>query len=192
MMSCNTSTYCCKWDGVTCDRSTGDVAGLDVSCGMLKGTIHPNTSSSFFNLPHLHKLNLAYNDFTEQLPRKIVRKLENTNLYNTRLNGKLPRYIFNLHSLEIIDLSFYYFTSDIPSEISLNLRHLTSLDLRSNKLSGTLPSWLFTSTSLVVPSLSFNMFSGKVPFQSFALPSLEDIDLGHNNQLAGHIDMQTF
>ncbi|PWA45255.1 receptor like protein 52 [Artemisia annua] len=36
-----------------------------------------------------------------------------------------------------------------------------------------------------------NMFNGKVPFESFGLPSLKRLELSHN-QLAGHIDVQTF
>ena len=51
MMSWNTSTDCCNWEGVICDDSTGDVIGLDLTCGMLQGTIHPE--SSLFNLTHL-------------------------------------------------------------------------------------------------------------------------------------------
>ncbi|GKG14005.1 leucine-rich repeat-containing protein [Tanacetum coccineum] len=35
------------------------------------------------------------------------------------------------------------------------------------------------------------MFSGNVPFESFALPSLQELSLRYN-QLAGQIDMQTF
>ncbi|KAJ0705255.1 putative leucine-rich repeat-containing, plant-type, leucine-rich repeat domain superfamily [Helianthus annuus] len=37
MKNWNTSTDCCDWNGVTCDHSTGDVIGLDLSCGMLQG-----------------------------------------------------------------------------------------------------------------------------------------------------------
>ncbi|GJR14805.1 leucine-rich repeat-containing protein [Tanacetum coccineum] len=268
MMNWNTNTDCCNWKGVTCDRSTGDVIGIDVNCGMLKGTIHPN--SSLFNLPHLQKLNLAFNDFHgSQIPSEIGRfsnslthlnlshcglsgqvppditllhklvsldisnylklgphvfinmfqnftnleelsleevnissvlpaaidissSLKLLNLPNTRLKGKLPHYIFNLHSLKTLDLSLNDFTGDIPLEIKVNLTHLTYLDLSSNKLSGTLPSWLFTSPSLEYLFLYNNMFSGNVPFESFALPSLKILDLTRNNQLSGHTDVQTF
>ncbi|PWA64408.1 Leucine-rich repeat-containing protein [Artemisia annua] len=119
MMNWNTSTDCCNWDGVECDDSTGDVIRLYLFCGMLQGTIHPD--SSLFNLTHL-----------------------------------------------------------------------TSLILSFNNLNGTLPSWLFTSPSLEFLFLNDNMFSGNVPFDSFALPSLKELDLGGNNQLAGHTDVQTF
>ncbi|GJY36970.1 leucine-rich repeat-containing protein [Tanacetum coccineum] len=253
MMSWNTSTDCCIWNGVTCDRSTGDVIGIDLGCGMLSGTFHPN--SSLFNLPHLQTLNLAFNDFDGfQIPSEIGRfsnslthlnlsycglsgqvppditllhklvsldlsanydlklephvfinmlrnftnleelslafvnissvlptslnissSLKLLNLAASRLQGKLPHYIFNLQSLETLDLSGNPFTGDIPSKIPVNLTHM---DLSFNNLNGTLPSWLFTSPSLEYLDLRYNMFSGNVPFESFALPSLKRLDLG--------------
>ncbi|PWA56743.1 Leucine-rich repeat-containing protein [Artemisia annua] len=122
----------------------------------------------------------------------ISSSLKFLNLHRTGLQGKLPHYIFNLHSLETLDLSFNSFTGDIPSKLSVNLTHLTYLDLSKNyKLNGTLPSWLFTSPSLEILFLSYNMFSGNVPFESFALPSLKILELSQN-QLAGQIDVQTF
>nr|GEX59968.1 leucine-rich repeat-containing protein [Tanacetum cinerariifolium] len=265
----NTSTDCCNWNGVTCDDSTGDVIGLDVSCGLLKGTIHPN--SSLFNLPHLQRLNLAYNRFDDsEIPSEIGRfsnslthlnlfdcgfsgqvptditflhklvsldlssnynlkfrqdvfinmfrnfthleelsleavnissvlpdrlnissSLKLLNLQHTEMKGKLPHYIFNLHSLETLDLRGNSFTGDIPSKISANLTRLTYFDLSTNRLNGTLPSWLFTSPSLQYLRFYSNMFSGKVPFESFALPSLKELYLSFN-QLGGQIDKQTF
>ncbi|KAL7250037.1 hypothetical protein ACSBR1_012104 [Camellia fascicularis] len=54
------SGNCCSWDGVECDKDTGHVIGLDLSSSFLRGSI--NSSSSLFNLVHLQRLNLAYND----------------------------------------------------------------------------------------------------------------------------------
>ncbi|GKC99296.1 leucine-rich repeat-containing protein [Tanacetum coccineum] len=272
MMSWNTSTDCCIWKGVTCDRSTGDVIGIDLRKEFLSGIIHPN--SSLFNLPHLQTLNLAFNNFTgSQIPSEIARfsnslthldlsdcgfsgqvpaditllhklvsldlslyseddhlklephvfinmlrnftnleelslegvnissvlptslnissSLKLLNLELTGLQGTLPHYIFNLQSLETLDLILNQFTGDIPSKISVNLTHLTSLRLSYNKLNGTLPSWLFTSPSLEYLFLDDNMFSGNVPFELFALPLLKLLDLS-DNQLGGQIDVQTF
>ncbi|PWA68130.1 Leucine-rich repeat-containing protein [Artemisia annua] len=271
MMTWNTTSDCCNWDGITCDYSTGDVIGIDVSCGMLKGTINPN--SSLFNLPYLQALNLAFNDFhgsqipceirmfsdslthlnlshcafsgqvppditllhglvsldlsfnyfnyitglklgphvfinmfrnftnLEELSLRFVNissvlhtslnissSLKLLDLFGAQLKGKLPHSIFNIHSLETLDLSYNDFTGDIPSDISVNL---TSLSLVGNKLNGTLPSWLFTSPSLEYLNLYDNMFSGNVPFESFSLSSINLLALDHN-QLAGQIDVQTF
>uniref|UniRef100_A0A2N9HB38 Leucine-rich repeat-containing N-terminal plant-type domain-containing protein n=1 Tax=Fagus sylvatica TaxID=28930 RepID=A0A2N9HB38_FAGSY len=54
-------TDCCGWDGITRDKMTGYVIGIDLSCSGLEGPIHPN--STLFSLRHLQKLNLAYNYF---------------------------------------------------------------------------------------------------------------------------------
>ncbi|PWA70795.1 Leucine-rich repeat-containing protein [Artemisia annua] len=147
----------------------------------------------FRNFTNLEELSLGDVNISLVLPTSlnISSSLKLLNLFNTRLQGILPHYIFNLHSLETLKLSGNSFTCDIPSEISVNATHLTSLDLSVNKLNGTLPSWLFTSPSLEILNLYSNMFSGNVPFESFSLPSLQVLDLA-NNQLVGHTDMLTF
>lgn len=93
MMNWNKNSDCCNWDGVTCDDSTGDVIGIDVSCGRLQGTIHPN--SSLFNLPHLQTLNLAYNNLGGlQIPREIgsfSNSLTHLNLSGCYFFGQVPR-----------------------------------------------------------------------------------------------------
>ncbi|XLR37315.1 hypothetical protein S83_021975, partial [Arachis hypogaea] len=55
-------TDCCEWDGVTCDTTSGHVIGLDLSCSMLEGEFHPN--STLFHVTHLQQLNLAFNNFS--------------------------------------------------------------------------------------------------------------------------------
>ncbi|PWA88278.1 Leucine-rich repeat-containing protein [Artemisia annua] len=135
----------------------------------------------FRNFTNLEELSLERINIPSVLPTNISSSLKLLNLPSIGLHGKLPHYIFNFHSLETLDLSYNNFTGDIPSDISVNLTHLTYLDLSSNKLNGTLPSWLFTLPSLKHLSLSGNMFSGNVPFESFALPSLKDLDLSYNS-----------
>ncbi|PWA96973.1 Leucine-rich repeat-containing protein [Artemisia annua] len=169
MMSWNTSTDCCNWNGITCDYSTGDVIGLDVSCGMLSGTIHPN--SSLFNLPHLQKLNLAFNWFIEQLPREIG-----------RLNGTLPSWLFTSPSLEYLSLSYNMFSGKVPFE-SFSLPSLQVLDLRYNQLAGQIDVQTFQQlTNLTYVDLSFNNFSGEWELDTLlsSLTNLEKLDLSYN------------
>ncbi|GKA73495.1 leucine-rich repeat-containing protein, partial [Tanacetum coccineum] len=219
MMSWNTSTDCCIWNGVTCDRSTGDVIGIDLSCGMLSGAFHPN--SSLFNLPHLQTLNLAFNDFDGfQIPSEIGRfsnSLTHLNLSHCRLSGQVPPDITLLHKLVSLDLSFNYVDDDLKLEphVFINmLRNFTNLEVLSLddvNISSVLPTSLNISSSLKLLNLHFTRLQGKlpdyifnlqsletnsqaignVPFESFALPSLKRLDLSYN-QLAGQIDVQTF
>ncbi|PWA35612.1 Leucine-rich repeat-containing protein [Artemisia annua] len=148
----------------------------------------------FQNFTNLEQLSLRGVNISSVLLDRlnISSSLRLLNLFQTGTKGKLPHYIFNFRSLETLTLGVNDFTGDLPSEISVNLKHLTFLDLQCNKLNGTLPSWLFTSPSLEYLLLWNNTFSGKVPFESFSLPSLKKLYLSHNNQLAGQIDVQTF
>ncbi|GKA32182.1 leucine-rich repeat-containing protein [Tanacetum coccineum] len=292
MMTWNTSTDCCNWNGVTCNYSTGDVIGLDVSCGMLSGTINPN--SSLFNLPHLQRLNLAFNYFSEQLPGEIRRfsnslthlnisfclfsgqvptditllsklvsldlsenhfdlklhvlnnmfhnftnleklslasahissvlptslnissSLKLLNLGYTKLQGKLPRYFFNLHSLEGLYLYGNYFTSDIPPETSLpklvnlhigqndlriephninsllkNSTLLESLHLYHCSLMGSLPESIFNLRHLNYLDLSDNNLNGILPSQLFTLPSLVHVSI-EDNMFSGNVQFDSF
>ncbi|GJY85134.1 leucine-rich repeat-containing protein [Tanacetum coccineum] len=174
---------------------------LDLSGNQLVGHTDVQTFRRLTNLTHV---GLSYNNFSGELEiggvnissalpdrLNISSSLKLLNLADTGLKGKLPHYIFNLHSLETLDLYSNTLTGDIPSDISVSLTHLTYLRLSYNRLTGTLPSWLFTSPSLEYLGLSGNMFSGNVPFELFALPSLKALGLS-DNQLVGHTDVQTF
>ncbi|KAL4637005.1 hypothetical protein ACB092_03G049600 [Castanea dentata] len=52
---------CCSWDGVTCNTKTGQVVGPNLSYSWLYGPLSPK--SNLFNLHHLQKFDLSYNDF---------------------------------------------------------------------------------------------------------------------------------
>jgi hypothetical protein len=62
MKSWKADSDCCSWDGVTCDPENGHVVGLNLTNSWLNGRL--NSNSSLFSLRHLHKLNLALNNFT--------------------------------------------------------------------------------------------------------------------------------
>ncbi|XP_070052681.1 receptor-like protein 9DC3 [Nicotiana tomentosiformis] len=154
-ISWNQSTNCCTWDGVTCDRITGQITGLDLSCSQLHGTIDSN--STLFQLSHLRKLNLAYNNFS---PSQISRKF-----------GWFP-------SLTHLNLSHSSFSGRIPSEVSY-LSKLISLDL-----SAALPSNF--SSSLEILNLLSTRLSVKFPDDIFHLSKLQKLNLGSNSELRGH------
>ena len=85
------------------------MVSLDLSNGSLYGSI--NSSSSLFQLVHLQKLNLAYNNFN---------------------HSEIPIGVGWLSKLTDLNLSCFGFLGEIP-EI-LQLSKLVSLDLYSNPL----------------------------------------------------------
>ncbi|KAI7737353.1 hypothetical protein M8C21_028816, partial [Ambrosia artemisiifolia] len=181
MMNWNTSTNCCDWNGVTCDHSTGDVIGLDLSCGMLLGTIHPNTT--LFHLPRLQRLNLAYNDFFDsQLPADIGRlsnSLTHLNISYCGFTGQVPTDISHLHKLVSLDLSRNEFTV-LPTNLNISSSSLKLLNLQNTGLQGNLPHNIFSLQSLETLDLLWNSLTGHIPSEISLLPKLVYLDLSAN------------
>ncbi|KAL1174381.1 hypothetical protein V6Z11_A04G007700 [Gossypium hirsutum] len=102
-------TDCCSWDGVTCDHLNAHVISLDLSCNWLYGNFPSNTT--LFHLPHLHKLNLAYNDFNlSKIPSEFGQftSLFYLNLSNTGFVGEVPSQVSRLSKLVSLDLSWIH------------------------------------------------------------------------------------
>ncbi|KAI5345039.1 hypothetical protein L3X38_012916 [Prunus dulcis] len=85
------NSSCCSWDGVECDEMTGHVIGLNLSSSYLHGSFDSN--SSFFSLVHLQRLNLSDNNFN---------------------HSQFPSSIRNFPGLTHLDLSFSFFSGQVP------------------------------------------------------------------------------
>ncbi|KAL6314326.1 hypothetical protein AAG906_019027 [Vitis piasezkii] len=189
-------TNCCSWDGVTCNRVTDLVIGLDLSCSGLYGTIDSN--SSLFLLPHLRRLNLAFNDFNKMThlnlsfsgfslhctcskPNKVAEtsstrfpdddlQLPNLKVLklkgNHDLSGNFPKFNES-NSMLLLDLSSTNFSGELPSSIGIP-NSLESLDLSFTNFSGELPSSIGSLKSLESLDLSSTQFSGSFLFGSLA------------------------
>ncbi|XP_022640763.1 receptor-like protein 12 [Vigna radiata var. radiata] len=102
--SWNPSNDCCGWIGVSCDKE-GHVTSLDLSGELITGGF--GNSSSLFSLQHLHKLNLAFNNFSSVIPFGF-NKLENLtylNLSCAGFLGQIPIEISQMTRLVTLDLS---------------------------------------------------------------------------------------
>ncbi|TYG72096.1 hypothetical protein ES288_D05G452700v1 [Gossypium darwinii] len=184
-------TDCCSWDGVTCDHLNAHVIALDLSCSWLSGNFPSNTT--LFLLPHLQKLNLAYNDFNlSKIPSEFGRftSLFYLNLSYTGslslafcdLQGKFPKNIFDLPNLNLLnlggnqnlnlehlDLSFVSFSTEFIDSVD-NLQALKYLDLSGNSF--------FQGLSLILGGANF---FGGLPDWMGNLVSLKVLDLSHSN-----------
>ncbi|XP_021288780.1 receptor-like protein 12 [Herrania umbratica] len=205
---------CCSWDGVTCDNIKGQVIGLDLSCNCLYGSFPSN--SSLFHLPHLQKLNLAFNYFNfSKMSTNFGRftSLLHLNL-SYSLTGQVPSQVSHLSKLVSLDLSRNYLQtldkhtfeglvenltevrqlfldginmSSINPNVLMNLSSsLRTLSLNDCDLQGKFPENIFRLSQLNDLGLSWNYFSGRIPSSIINLRQLEFLDIS-NNQLEGSI-----
>ncbi|KAL3323068.1 hypothetical protein AABB24_040262 [Solanum stoloniferum] len=164
--SWNESRDCCTWDGVTCDLLNGHVFRLDLSCSLLRGSIHPN--SSLFQLHHLHTLNLAYNHFYySSIPHSIgqLMNLRHLNLSHSHFDGKIPTEIAYLSNLVSLDLSDGYELQLDQRTFETMLHNFTNLELLALPL-GDISSPIY----YIHPNSSF-----------FQLHHLHTLNLYNNN-----------
>ncbi|KAL3530210.1 hypothetical protein ACH5RR_009532 [Cinchona calisaya] len=184
---------CCKWDGVTCDKITGHIIGLDLSCSCLQGVIRPN--SSLFGLSHLQRLNLAQNDFTgSQISPEFgsLRGLTHLNLSSSNFDGEIPSEILHLSNLVSLDLSgtYRYFSPYVrnePCNFETKLQNLTNLrvlSLARVEISSKV-TFINLSSSLTYLDLSSTGLFGNFPSNVFHLPDLQVLLLDSNTNLAG-------
>ncbi|XP_040362894.1 receptor-like protein 6 [Rosa chinensis] len=189
---------CCRWSGVTCERVTGHVSGLNLSFGGLQGILHSN--SSLFSLGHLKMLDLSYNDFMgSSISSKFGGFVSMTylRLSHSNFTGKIPSEISQLSKLVSLKLCSGLVSLG-PHEkttidtltmkgIALNLTSLRVLILNSVDMSSVVPeSFLNLSSSLTSLFLFDCNLRGKFPGTLFHLPNLEELDLRGNTNLTGY------
>ncbi|KAI5570059.1 hypothetical protein POPTR_011G054500v4 [Populus trichocarpa] len=179
-------TDCCLWDGVSCDLKTGHVTGLDLSCSMLYGTLHPN--NSLFSLHHLQQLDLSFNDFNSSHVSSRFGQFSNLthlNLSSSDLAGQVPLEVSHLSKLVSLDLSWNNDLSLEPicfDELVRNLTNLRELDLSRVNMSLVVPDSLMNlSSSLSSLKLNYCRLQGKLPSSMGKFKHLQSLDLGENN-----------
>ncbi|KAG6404598.1 hypothetical protein SASPL_136848 [Salvia splendens] len=187
----NESSECCKWYGVECDAS-GYVVSLQLDGEGIYGGI--GDSSSLFKFNYLQKLNLAYNDLNDPIPKGIgnLTYLTHLNLSNAGFVGQVPSEILSLTRLASLDISDIY--GNHPSleqqnlemivqnlselrELYLDGVNITSSDERrkwSHNISPYLPN-------LTVLSMEFCYLNGSLPKSFWHLHSLSILRLDYNN-----------
>ncbi|XP_020268664.1 LRR receptor-like serine/threonine-protein kinase FLS2 [Asparagus officinalis] len=104
-------------------------------------------------------------------------------LHRRGISGKLSGSLFNLTSLQTLDLSDNLFEGSFPQSGFENLAKLTYLDLSNNSFEGSFPQSGFENlTQLTHLDLSGNNFEGSFPQSGFEnLTQLTYLDLSSNS-----------
>jgi hypothetical protein len=110
---------------------------LDLSFNGLQGSIPiPSTPSELIFLDY------SNNEFFSIEPNFVGRYLRNAisiNLSKNKLSGHIPLSVCSLNNLQIMDLSYNYFSGPIPSCLMKKADLMSILRLRENKFHGVLP-----------------------------------------------------
>lgn len=197
MNSWKQGSNCCEWQGVECDAENGQVIGLDLSDGGLLGPL--NSSSRLFSLRHLHKLNLARNDFIySKIPSEFGQlvRLTHLDLSYSSFSGEIPleiTWLPNLVSLRIYGGPVIEEECPLCLRISnlgvfvQNITNLRELDLGFLSISSSVPKVLGNLTTLTSLTLQDCQLHGEFPHGIFLLPNLQTLKVSHNELLTGDI-----
>ncbi|KAL6626811.1 hypothetical protein ACP70R_030537 [Stipagrostis hirtigluma subsp. patula] len=135
-------------------------------------------SSSLVSMESLFFLDLSSNRLEGNVPIPQVTYLD---LSKNKLNGHIPSSICTARKLQMLDLSYNYFSGLIPS--CLTQCNLTILKLRGNQLQGALPDNIGEGCRLQTLDFSSNYIEGKLPRSLSNCQDLGLLDVS-NNQIA--------
>ncbi|XP_048430900.1 receptor-like protein 7 [Pyrus x bretschneideri] len=194
---------------------------LDISQSYYNGDRKPLESPKFSmllqNLSNLMVLNLDRNNLSAPVPGFFANfsKLTTLSLRDCGLRGTFPKQIFQVPTLQTVDLSsnmeLLVSLPEFPKNGSLrslilswtsfsgllhdsigNLNMLSTLELSGCNFTGSIPKSIVNLTKLVDLDLSSNMFNGPISSIHWEnLINLESLEL-HNNQLVGSIPSSLF
>ncbi|KAB2621917.1 receptor-like protein 12 [Pyrus ussuriensis x Pyrus communis] len=200
------------------DQSLAKLQSLSV---IQLGGFHNNISGQipefFSNFSNLTVLNLDRNNISAPVPGFFANfsKLTTLSLAGCGLRGTFPKQIFQVPTLQTIDLScnteLHGSLPEFPKNGSLrslilsqtsfsgllhdsigNLNMLSTLDLSKSNFTGSIPKSIGNLTKLVDLKLSSNMFNGSISSIHWEnLINLVDLRL-YDNQLVGSIPSSLF
>ncbi|XWS19371.1 hypothetical protein CRYUN_Cryun31cG0009900 [Craigia yunnanensis] len=119
--------------------------------------------------PNLTSLNLAFNNFSGNLPYSIssMATLTYLNVSRNSFSLSVGDIFANLADLGTLDLSFNNFSGDLPGSFS-SLSNLSMLYMQNNQLTGSLN--ILSGLPLTTLNVAKNNFSGWIPQELFSVP----------------------
>ncbi|KAM4085111.1 hypothetical protein ACJW30_10G002100 [Castanea mollissima] len=141
-------------------------------------------------LPSLLELRLSYcypSGFVPPMPSSInFSSLTTLDLsWNSFENTSILFWVFGLHNLVSLDLSYNHFQGSIPVHLQ-NLTSLRYLDLSGNAFNSSIPNWLYSFSHLEFLNLGYNDLQGRISSAIGNLTSVISIDLS-SNELEGKV-----
>ena len=163
---------------------------LDLSCSLLFGTIHSN--STLFHFPHLQRLNLAFKNFSgSSVLDRFGRfsSLTHLNLSESGFSGLISPEISHLSNLVSLDFTWNEGAEFAPHGFDSRVQNLTKLQklhLSGISISSVFPNSLLNRSSLISLDLSECGLYGRFPDNDIHLPKLELLNLWENFNLNGN------
>ncbi|XP_062005625.1 receptor-like protein 7 [Rosa rugosa] len=202
----NISAQGAQW-GQAISSSLPNLRVLSLSSCNLSGPI----DTSILKLQSLSEIRIESNNLSTAVPAFLSNftNLTSLRLMNSGLHGTFPEKIFQVPTLQIIDLignkelrgslpdfskngavrSLFLagtaFSGLLPESIG-NLKMLSKVDLSNCSFTGPIPKSMESLTELVYVDMSANKLNGSVPLLSMA-KNLTNINLSHN-ELEGQIN----
>ena len=162
---------------------------MDVSDNHLDGQLPKNIGTI---LPRLWLLHLSGNAFQVPLPSSIANMsdLERLDVSFNYFSGEVPEEFFSYcFNLGVLDLPNNDFHGQLFSGHSNYLTNLQVLNLNNNQFTGTISGVVSKCFNLFILRISNNYMSGKIPALIGNMTGLDALDL-RNNSFEGQISCE--
>lgn len=203
------SIAACSWTGVTCNKNSTSIIGLDLSgknlagglvgkeVGLLADLVNLNLSDNafsghlpaqIFNLTELRWLDISGNNFSGEFPGGVsgLGKLVVLDALSNSFSGGLPAELSRIETLRVLNLAGSYFTGPIPAEYG-DFRNLEFIQLAGNFLGGNIPGELGRLRGTMAHmEIGYNSYAGGIPWELGNMTQLQYLDIAGAN-LSGPI-----
>ncbi len=156
------------------------LAGLTIKLNKFSSSI---PYSLAVNCPNLREFYADFNQLTGEVPASMwnLTSLQLLNIASNKFHGIIPDFInVTMPSLSVFEISNNSFYGPFPVAV-LSMPLLTTFDIHANLFTGTLPDdFGYIAGSLLYVDMSLNLLHGTVPHSIARLDSVAIFSVGHN------------